>query len=308
MKRLRITEHIEYLRPENEIGRFLCSGMIVRGSAKVFFDANFGEATTKELLLSEKPDFALLSHYHLDHSLWGGFVQTASDAQLFVPSGEEEYVAKPDFFLEKTGGQLPSAEPWKQFVLEHLKFKGVREFRTYDESFSLDLEKTKMTFIPAPGHSPGHMTAYFPGEGILFTSDLGFGPLGPWYGFRDCNICHYVESLLSLKAMKPKLLLTGHDGVFSNDIEGIFDRCIEAFFLREDMVREGLEKGQSKDSIVEDGIYFKNKQKAKGPLKHFLFDWDAVMFDLHKGVLNEGGLDSFFPGKGRKSRSRSIKS
>ena len=304
MKRLRITEHIEYLRPENEIGRFLCSGMIVRGSGKVFFDTNFGEVKTKELLLSEKPDFAFISHYHLDHALWGGFVRSASDAELFVPFGEENYVAKPDFFFERTLGQGPSAELWKQFVLEHLKFKGVREFKIYDGSFSLDLKKIKMVFIPAPGHSPGHMTAYFPEENILFTSDLGFGLFGPWYGFKDCDIYHYVESLLNLKAMKPKLLLTGHGGVICKDIEGIFDRSIEAFFLREDMIREGLEKGRSRDSIVEDGIYFKNKEKAKGPLKGFLVDWDAVMFDLHVGVLNKGGLDFFFPGTRRKSQSR----
>lgn len=308
MKRLRITEHIEYLRPEDEIGRFLCSGMIVRGSGKVFFDTNFGEVETKELLASEEPDFALISHYHLDHSLWGGFVRSASDAELFVPSGEEDYVAKPDFFLEKTSGQAPSAELWKPFVLDHLKFKGFREFSTYDGSFSLDLRKTKIVFIPAPGHSPGHMTAHFPEENILFTSDLGFtdelgfGPFGPWYGFKDCDICDYVESLLNLKAMRPKLLLTGHGGVISKDIEGVFDHTVEAFFLREDMIREGLEKGRSRGSIVEEGIYFRNKEKARGPLKDFLVDWDAVMFDLHVRVLNKGGLASFFPGTGRKSR------
>jgi len=301
MKRLRITEHIEYLRPENEIGRFLCSGMIVRGSGKVFFDTNFGEVRTKELLLSEKPDFALISHYHLDHALWGGFVRSASDAELFVPFGEEDYVAELDFFLARTSEQASGAELWKRFVLDQLEFKGFREFRTYDGSFSLDLKKTKMVFIPAPGHSPGHMTAYFPEENILFTSDLGFGLFGPWYGFRDGDICHYVESLLKLKAMKPKLLLTGHDGVISRDIDGSFDRTISTFFLREDMIREGLEKGRSRDSIVEDGIYFKNRENVKSPLKSFLADWDGVMFDLHMGVLNEGGLDSFFPG-GRKSQ------
>jgi glyoxylase-like metal-dependent hydrolase (beta-lactamase superfamily II) len=205
--------------------------MIVRGSGKVFFDTNFGEVKTKELLLSERPDFALISHYHLDHALWGGFVQSVSDAELFVPFGEEDYVAKPDFFFERTLGRMPSAELWKQFVQGHLKFKGVREFRTYDGSFRLDLKKTKMVFIPAAGHSPGHMTAYFPQENILFTSDLGFGLFGPWYGFKDCDIYHYVESLLNLKAMKPKLLLTGHGGVIAKDIEFSID--IEAFFLRE---------------------------------------------------------------------------
>jgi len=306
MKRFRITEHIEYLRPENEIGRFLCSGMIVRGSGKAFFDTNFGEVRIRELLLSEKPDFALISHYHLDHALWGGFVRNASDAELLVPSGEEDYVAKPGFFLEKTLGQEPGAELWKQFVLERLKFKGCREFRTYDGSFSLDLGKTKMSFIPAPGHSPGHMTVWFPAEKILFTGDLGFGPFGPWYGFRDCDICRYVESLLHLKAMKPGVLLTGHDGIIRKDIEGIFDRAIEAFFSREDMIREGLEKGRSRDSVVQEGIYFRNKEKARDPLKGFLIDWDTIMFDLHMEVLSEGGLDSFFPGTRRKARVRPI--
>jgi glyoxylase-like metal-dependent hydrolase (beta-lactamase superfamily II) len=277
--------------------------MIVRGSGTVFFDTNFGEVRTRELLLSEKPDFALISHYHLDHALWGGYARSASDAELFVPFGEEDYVACPDFFFERTG-QAGSAELWKQFVLKVLKLKAIQEFRTYDGSFSLDLKKTKMIFVPAPGHSPGHMTAYFPKEKILFTSDLGFGPFGPWYGFKDCDICQYVESLLRLKALEPKLLLTGHDGIISEDIEGIFDRCIEVFFSREDMIRESLEKGRHKGSIVEHGIYFKNKGKAKGPLRSFLDGWDAVMLDLHIGILKKGGLTSFFPGTRRKPQSR----
>jgi glyoxylase-like metal-dependent hydrolase (beta-lactamase superfamily II) len=155
-----------------------------------------------------------------------------------------------------------------------------------------------MVFIPAPGHSPGHMTVYFPEEKILFASDLGLGRFGPWYGSRDCSICCYVETLLSLKSMKPRLILTGHDGLISRNIETAFDQCIGAFFRRERMIREGLERGRSRDSIVKDGIYFTNKAKAKGHLKDFLFFWDAVMFDLHVQVLEEGELHSFFPNAG----------
>lgn len=296
MKRLTITECIEYLRPENEIGRFLCSGMIIRGSGTLFFDTNFGEVKTTELLLSEKPDLAMISHYHLDHSFWARYVQSASDAKLFVPLGEEDYTSNSDFFLQNTLGQMPSGELWRQFVLDTLKLRGSPEFTTYDGSFTLDLKKTRMVFIPAPGHSPGHMTAYFPRENILFTSDLGFGPFGPWYGFGDCDIRLYVESLLRLKGLKAKLLLTSHDGIISEDIDDSFDRTIETFFLREDMIREGLEKGRSRDSIVEEGIYFLNKEKAKGPTRAFLLDWDGIMFDHHLRVLNEGGLDTIFPG------------
>jgi glyoxylase-like metal-dependent hydrolase (beta-lactamase superfamily II) len=300
MERLRITDHIEYLRPENEIGRFLCSGLIVRGSAKVFFDTNFGEPTTKELLLRERPEFALISHYHLDHSLWARFVRSASKAELLVPAGEADYVASPEFFVERTLGPMPSGELWKRFALERLRLKGCQGFRTYDSSFTLDLKKTRMVFIPAPGHSVGHTTVHFPEEEILFTSDIGFGPFGPWYGFRDCDICRYVQSILRLKALEPKLLLTGHDGVISTDIDAVFDEAVQTFFLREDMIKEGLERGRSRDAIVEEGIYFRNKEKAKGPTRSFLSDWDGIMFEHHSAILNQGGLDAMFPGVRRK--------
>jgi len=293
LKRFKITEHIEYIRPENEIGRFLCSGMIVRGSGKLFFDTNFGEVRTKELLVSEKPDFAMMSHYHLDHSLWSAFVQ-GSSAQLYVPCAEENYVAEPDFFFERTA-QPPNAEEWRQFAGKTLKFKGCKGFKTYDGTFSLDLKNTRVRFITAPGHSPGHTTVFFPQEKILFTSDLGLGPFGPWYGFKDCSIPLYVESLLKLKALQPELLLTGHDGVISRDIERVFDRCLEVILSREEAIRRSREKGVSRDSVVEEGIYFKNKEKAKGPLKGFLFGWDAAMFDHHLEVLNRGGLNALFP-------------
>lgn len=296
MRRFRISDQIEYLRPDHEIGRFLCSGMIVRGSGTLFFDTNFGKAATRELLACEKPDFALISHYHLDHSFWGMHVQGVSDAQLYVPRGEEGYAADPEFFFRKTLGPTGSGEQWRRFVLKTLKWKGLPEFGSYDGSFSLDLKKTRVVFIPAPGHSPGHMTAWFPQEKILFTSDLGFGPFGPWYGFCDCDVGRYVNSLLCLKGLRPRLLLTSHDGIISEGIDERFDRTVSVFSEREGMIRRGLEKGWTRDSIVETGIYFQRKEKAKGSLRGFLFDWDRIMFDHHMRVLEEGGLRSLFPG------------
>jgi glyoxylase-like metal-dependent hydrolase (beta-lactamase superfamily II) len=291
MKRVKITEEIEYLTPENPLSRFLCSGMIVNDSAKVFFDANFGNADTKELLLSEKPDFALMSHYHLDHSKWGSLVRAFSDATLFVPSGEEDYLTSLETFLERTKGEGPSSLRWEKFVLEEVEYRAVDHFTPYDSSLSLGLRGVKIKFIPAPGHSPAHMAVSFPDLKILFTSDLGLGPFGPWYGFGDCDMTLYVDSLLKLKGMKPKLLMTSHQGVIREEIDEVFDRCIGAFFKREELIREKLDKGLSRDEIIAEGIYFLRKEKAQGPLKNFLGLWDAVMFDHHMKKIREGGLE-----------------
>lgn len=241
-KRFRVTDSIEYIIPDDEIARYLCSGMIVRGKATLFFDTHLGEAETRDLLETEKPDFALISHYHLDHALWGGYALECPFTELLVPSLEENYLKDLDFFLEKTGGKGFNSPSWKHFVKDKIRFHGFKGFSTYDRHTNLRLGMIKMAFIPVPEHSPGHMAVHFPEEGILFTSDLGVGSFGPWYGFEDCDIRHYIESIIRLKSLKPKLLLTGHNGMIREDIDAAFDRCTDAFYIREDMLRKKLEK------------------------------------------------------------------
>ena len=99
--------------------------------------------------------------------------------------------------------------------------------------------------------------------------------------------------------MRPKLLLTSHNGIIRENIDMSFDRCIDAFFIRESAIRKKLEWGLSKDEIVEEGIYFRNKEKIQRPLKLFLPMWDSVMFDLHREIIMDGFLEKDFPCLGR---------
>ncbi len=299
MNRFKVTDNIEYLIPDDEIARFLCSGLIVRDKATVFLDINLGESETRALLKTEKPDFALTSHYHLDHAKGGAYVLEYSSAEFFVPSREANYLKDFDYFFARTGGQGPLLDHWKEFVKERIGFDGFKGFSTYDRSSRLNTGKIKMDFLMAPGHSPGHTIVHFPEQGILFTGDLGLGPFGPWYGFEDCDIRQFIRSIIELKSMRPKLLLTSHNGIIRENIDMAFDRCIDSFFIRENAIREKLERGLSKDEIVEEGIYFRNKEKMRGPLKLFFPMWDSVMFDLHREIIINGGLERDFPGLGR---------
>jgi len=296
IKRFQITDYIEYIVPDDQITRYLCSGMIVRDRETVFFDANLGEVETRGLLETEKPKYALISHYHLDHAYWGKYVLRSPSVELFVPSREEIYLKDLRYFLAKTGGKGGNARRWNNFVKKGVRFEGFKGFSTYDRSTKLDTGAVKMSFLSAPGHSPGHTAVHFPEEGVLFTSDLGLGPFGPWYGFEDCDIRLYIESIIRLKSLKPKILLTSHNGIFREYIDEVFDHCIHAFFVREEAIRKKLEKGLSKEEIVEEGIYFRKKAKAQGLLKDFLTPWDTVMFDLHRAIIQNGGLEKDFPG------------
>jgi len=297
IKRIRITDKIEYVAPQGSNNNLSCSGMIIHSDhAKVLFDTNPGETATKELLVSEKPDFAIISHYHLDHSTWDSLVLEYSEAKLLIPSTETAYLTNHEYFIQKTAAPYGLGQVWRDYTRNIAKYKAINEFTPYDGSSDLNLHDMKMEFVVTTGHSPGHTSVYFPDRRILFTSDIGLSRLGPWYGWGDCDLVKYAESILVLKSLKPNLLLTSHEGIIRKNIEEAFDRSLKAFFLREEMIKKKLDDGFSKEEIVEQGIFYRNKTKAKEPMRTMLVMWDSIMFDHHLKKINEGGLCKDFPG------------
>ena len=298
IQRTWITDNIEYLVPQDPGTSLCCSGMIIHSSAKILFDTNFGEALTRDLLRSEKPDFAVISHYHLDHSIWGSMVHEHSNATVLIPSGEEDFLTSHDYFIENTFAPYGLGEIWRDYTRTYGKYREIVDFNTYDGSSDIKLRDLSMEFVLTSGHSPGHTSIHFHDHKVIFTGDMGLNRFGLWYGWKDCNLVRCVESLLELKSMKPALLLTSHEGIIRENIEETIDLGIKIIFQREAMIEKKLGDGSSRQEIIDEGIFYKNKKKAGEPMKSFMTIWDSIMLDHHIKKLNEGGLRKDFPGLG----------
>ena len=74
-----------------------CAGVMVQSTRKLVIDANMGPETAS-FLQAEKPQAAIISHYHLDHGVWGAVAQDHTQAEVFIPSGEERYLTDIDYF------------------------------------------------------------------------------------------------------------------------------------------------------------------------------------------------------------------
>ncbi len=295
MKRTKIADKIEYIEPGQTPFASTSAGIFIDGPARIFIDMNLEPEETKKLLDIEKPDMAVITHYHLDHSMWLNFAQERSDIELFVPEGEEKHLSNLDFFIENTMGKLSYSEEFKFMIENIIGYKELRSFNTYTEETQFSAGDGAIQCISAPGHSPSHSAFYFPDEKILFVGDIGIGPYGPWYGWLDCDLKKHVESMLRLRSIDARVLLTCHDGIISSDIDKEWDRCLGFVFSREEFMREGLDAGKSKDEIVELGLYFKSKVKTQEPLRTLQTIQDSIAYDLHFRILEEGGLRKYFP-------------
>jgi len=272
-----------------------CAGIIVQSKKKVFIDMNMGPEETPVLLEQEAPDAAIITHYHLDHSIWTRYVNTHSEAIVFIPEKEAPYLTSLDFVIEQTAGPFGMAEKWKDFVVNHLGYRPLEVYECYNEKTCLTDMMPEMVIVETPGHSPSHTSFYFPDEKILFSGDMGLDRFGPWYGWSDCSIKQIVESILRLDGMNVNWVLTSHGGLYKKAIGSAWAAGIQTILQREERILKKLEAGISKQKIIQQGVFFLDKEKTPEPMRSFLNMWDTAMYTHHVSLIHEGGLIKFFP-------------
>lgn len=272
-----------------------CAGLIISASnQKILLDANMGLKETPELIKEEQPDIAIVSHYHLDHATWGATALKHSKAELFAPMGEEKYLTSLEYFVTNTVGGSLWEKQWQKFAVDIAGYQAVNTISTYIETNTFQLRDVKITPIKTAGHSPHHMSFYFPDDKILFTGDMGLDLFGPWYGWKDCYLKDLIDSILRLKNLDVDVLLTSHGGMITKDIKEAWDKVLKQIIDREQTVRKALDQGVAKKDIVEKGIFYRFKSKVKEPMRSFLYMWDSMVFEHHLELLEEGGILKFF--------------
>jgi len=294
-KRTKITDGLEYVEPVETAYPIVSGGIILTSTPKIIIDSNAGPESTKSLLNQEQPDIVIVSHYHLDHAMIGYWAQEMSGTELLIPEGEDRYLTDLDYFIQNTNGSVDKDPKWHYFIKNVVKYRKMEGYGFHDGKTEIRSGQITLKGLPGSGHSPSHTAFYFPEAGILFACDIGLGLFGPWYGWVDCDLGAYVETILSLRSLNVNRILTSHDGIIEKDLQGAWNRCLGYFFKREQIVMDSLDQGKTKQEIVEKGVCFFNKSNLEEPFKTLTTMWDSIMFDHHVEMLENGSLCRAFP-------------
>jgi len=295
LKQTKITDQITYVEPDTMANLAACSGIIVQSKKKIFIDMNLGPEDAPMLIEKEKPDAAIITHFHLDHSIWTRYIDVGSDAVVFIPEKEVPYLTSLDFVIEHTAGPFDVAGKWKDFMVNTLKYQPLSSYQTYNEHTTLKEFAPEIVLVQTPGHSPSHTSLYFPDDKILFSGDMGLENFGPWYGWKDCSIEQMVESIFRLDGMDVELILTSHGGLLKNKIQEKWARAIHHILKREEQIMTKLDAGMDKQDVIQQGVFYCHKEKAPNVMRPFLDMWDTVMYYHHEHLIKSGGLMTLFP-------------
>jgi glyoxylase-like metal-dependent hydrolase (beta-lactamase superfamily II) len=296
MRRTRICEGVTYLEPDSMRSFKACAGLLLcDGGKAALVDANMGPAETLPLLEETHPDLAILSHYHIDHSAWASTAAEHTGAEIWAPEDEVGILADPTLLHTADARAHGIGGEWEAFMADTVGYAPVPSARGYTWGSPFRIGGLRLETLEAGGHSPGHTALYLPEMQILFCGDAGIDRFGPWYGWSNCDLVALVASLLRMRGLPQKLLLTSHGGMVSGDFQANWTQAIAKVLGREVRLRLDLEAGRDREEIVAAGIFFANKDKAPQPMRRFLYMWDHIMYDHHLKVLEKGGLTTFFP-------------
>ncbi len=189
---------------------YRCNIWHVRGrDHDLLFDSGLGHVSLRNHvpLVTERPLIAVASHTHFDHigshhEFPGCCVHHAEAEILRDP--RNEWTLADRYATDEMFDAQPEGWNAKNYAIEPADVA-----RTLQHGDIIDLGNRAFVVIHTPGHSPGGIGLYEKSTGIFLSGDIIYdGPLID--DAYHSNIPTYVQTLQSLKTLKPTIIHGGH--------------------------------------------------------------------------------------------------
>lgn len=234
-----------------------------------------------------------LTHWHEDHWM---YINLFDHHPLCISRPDAVPLSDLEVFIDCYG--LPEQrndmrEDFRNFIKDRFCFRSRKAERFLRPGEVVTLGTIKVEILHTPGHTPGHLSFYFPDEEVLFLGDYDLTPFGPWYGDKHSSLEQCVSSVKRLREIPAKVWLSSHGkGIFEEQPGVLWDQYLGTIRTREERLLELLAAPRSMDEIVGEWIVY---GQPREPKIFFEFGERAIMskhlnrlIELGRVVLEQG--------------------
>lgn len=240
---------------------------------RVVIDPSCGLQKLTDLKQKDGVDQVWLSHWHEDHM---GFLNLFEGCALRISERDFPPLTDMEIFMDWYGiKEEQLRELWKNIMLNNFNYRPQKEALFLQDDEIIDLGSLKVQVIATPGHTPGHLSFFFPDEEILFLGDYDLTTFGPWYGDLHSSIEQTVESLRRLKSIPARRWIASHNtGLFETNPGKLWDDYENVIYQREEKIVNFLKEPKTLAEILAAWLMY---GRPREPKEFFEFNERALV-------------------------------
>lgn len=277
---IELRDHLYFLQGE-QAGRFpYCNGLLIKGERRFLVDSGFGSILREEVMRDGDIDVIINTHFHFDHTYGNKYFPKA---ELWAHPIDALAISSKEVFSLFTGFDKLGETPSKEAFPGGMQPRPVS--RKLNDGEMLDFGYFQMQVLHTPGHTPGHISLFEPESGILFAGDIDLSSFGPWYGNIQSNIDDFEASIQRIIKQNPRILVTSHREVITENIQDRLREYAEKIGQREERILQYVEQGKTMSELLDAKLIFRQHPEPEGLYRFF----EQIMLEKHIQRLFRNG-------------------
>lgn len=253
-------------------------------NTRVIIDPSCSLQKLTEIKQKDGVEQVWLSHWHEDHM---GFLNLFDGCTLRISERDFPPLTSMEIFLDWYGiKEKQLREFWENIMLNNFNYHPRKEALFLQDEEVIDLGSLKVQVIATPGHTPGHLSFFFPDEEILFLGDYDLTSFGPWYGDVYSSIEQTIKSIHKLKDIPARRFIASHGtGLFDENPSMLWNDYENVIYQREDKILKFLDTPKTMEEILSAWLIY---GKPREPKEFFEFN-ERVLLGKHIEYLERRG-------------------
>jgi len=254
---------IRFIRGENDGKYPFNHSVYLEGKdCRVVLDPSCSLQKLTDLKQRDGVDQVWLSHWHEDHI---GFLNLFDGCGLRISESDFPPLTDMEIFLDWYGIQEKNLrEFWKNVIVNQFNYRPRREALFLQDGNVIDLGSLKVQVIETPGHTPGHLSFFFPDEAVLFLGDYDLTSFGPWYGDLYSSIEQTIASIHKLKSIPARGWIASHNtGLFQENPGKLWDDYENVIYQREERILHFLTEPKTLEEIAAAWLIYGRPREPK---------------------------------------------
>jgi glyoxylase-like metal-dependent hydrolase (beta-lactamase superfamily II) len=237
-------------------------------------------------LKSEGVDAVWLSHWHEDHIRYMNIFEACP---LWISERDFPPLRNLDIFLDWYGIEEQGARNyWKKEMIETFDYRPRQTACFLRDDEMIDLGGLTVCVLPTPGHTPGHLSFFFPEEELLFLGDYDLTTFGPWYGDLYSSIEETIQSIRKLKAVPARRWVASHNtGLFEENPGRLWDGYENIIYRREEKILNYLDEPKTLEKILSAWLIY---GRPREPKEMYEFNERVLICKHLKYLIKQGKI------------------